>query len=92
MIYSLSYELKSTDKDYTPLFSFIEHEIGQGGVHVLRDTWWIYSDEELNVDSVCENIRKYIAEKDHFFFAKLPEKEINGWLPSSSWATFNEHK
>lgn len=91
MVYSLSYELKSTEMDYTPLFTFLEHEIGEGGVHVLRDTWWICSQEDLDISNVCEEIRKRIAEKDHFFFVKISSKDINGWLPSTSWQWFGDH-
>ena len=92
MVYSLSYELKSVDKDYTPLFSFLEHGIGQGGIHVLRDSWWIASETELDVNIICNQIRNYLGDKDHIFFARLSNVEINGWLPSSSWNWFNEHK
>lgn len=92
MVYSLSYELKSVEMDYTPLFTFLEHGIGEGGIHVLRDSWWIYSQTELNINETCDEIRKRMAEKDHFFFTKLSDKDINGWLPSSSWNWFADHK
>lgn len=92
MVYSLSYELKSAEKDYAPLFSYLEHGIGQGGIHVLRDTWWIFSETELDINATCDEIRKNIAEKDYFFLTKLSDKDINGWLPSKSWDSFSEHK
>lgn len=92
MVYSLSYELKSAEMDYAPLFSFLEHGIGQGGIHVLRDTWWIFSETVLDVNAICDDIRKNMAEKDHFFFTKLSDKDINGWLPSKSWDSYNENK
>lgn len=91
MIYSLSYELKSAEKDYTSLFNYLEHNIGLGGIHVMRDTWWIASDTELNINDICNEIRKLIAEKDHFFFTKLSDTGINGWLPSSSWEFFSDN-
>lgn len=91
MIYSLSYELKSTEKDYTSLFNYLEHSIGLGGIHVMRDTWWIASNTELGINDICNEIRQLIGEKDHFFFTKLSDKEINGWLPSSSWDFFRNN-
>ena len=92
MVYSLSYELKSTEMDYTPLFAFLEHGIGEGGIHVLRDSWWIFSRTELNISDTCDEIRKRLAEKDHFFFTKLSDNDINGWLPSSSWQWLRNSK
>ncbi len=93
MMYSLSYELKTPDKDYSTLFSYLEHEVGnKKGIHVMRDSWWISSDEELDVDAVCNEIRKRLGEKDHFFFSKLTNIDINGWLPSSSWSYFRDNK
>ena len=92
MVYSLSYELKSTDKDYTQLFSFLEQGIGEGGIHVLRDSWWIFSKTDLEISSTCDAIRSKMGEKDHFFFTKLSDSDINGWLPSSTWNWFRDNK
>lgn len=91
MVYSLSYELKTADKDYTPLFSFLEKGIGKGGIHVLRDSWWIASDKPLDVPKICEEIRKFLGDKDHIFLTQLSNTNTNGWLPSSSWNWFKEH-
>lgn len=91
MVYSLSYELKSAEKDYTSLFNYLEHGIGQGGIHVMRDSWWIASETELDISAICNQIRTHMGEKDHFFFTKLNETAINGWLPSSSWDFLSEH-
>lgn len=76
--------------DYTPLFSFLEHGVGEGGLHVLRDSWWIYTKTELNISKTCDDIRKLMAEKDHFYLTKLSESDINGWLPSTSWNWFSD--
>ncbi len=92
MVYSLSYELKSTEMDYTPLFSFLEHGIGVGGIHVLRDSWWIFSKTEIDISKTCDDIRALMGEKDHFFFSKLSVNDINGWLPSTLWNSFRKHQ
>mgnify|MGYP004566356011 FL=1 len=92
-MYFVSYELKTADKDYSSLFAYLEHEVGnRNGIHVMRDSWWLSSNEELDVNIVCEEIRKRIGDKDHFFLSKLPTNDINGWLPSSSWDFFRENK
>lgn len=91
MVYALSYELKSVEKDYAPFFHYLEHQLGKVAIHVLRDTWWISSDNELDVNAVCDEIRKLIAEKDRFYLYRLIDKDINGWLASSSWDFFKDN-
>lgn len=92
MIYNLNYELKTPDKDYTGLFNYLEHELGESRIHVLRDCWWIASKEELDIDETCDKIHEFIGEKDHFHFSLLTNAQINGWLPSSNWEWYNENK
>ena len=92
MVYNLSYELKTPDKDYSELFTFLEHRLGKGGIHVLRDCWWIASDTPLNVDETSDEIRKLMGEKDIFHFGRLPETDVNGWLPSSHWDWLKQNK
>lgn len=50
MVYQLSYELKTPDKDYGPLYSYLENDLGTSAKHVLRDSWWIAVDQELDVN------------------------------------------
>lgn len=90
MIYQLSYELKTPDKDYTGLYLFLEKEMGGVSIHVLRDTWWIKYDEEQDINSLCDKIKEQMGENDVFYLAVLSANDINGWLPSSNWKWLKE--
>lgn len=92
MVYILAYELKSSDKDYSSLFNYLEQDLGSECIHVLRDCWWFASNEELDIKNISDDIRKRIGEKDHFFFTKLSDSAINGWLPSSSWSLIRNNR
>ena len=92
MIYILSYQLQTPDKDYAPLYKYIENSIGTSAVHVLRDSWWVASDHNLDVDEECEKVRKYLGEKDGVYMAELQvNAKINGWLPSNFWDWYRDN-
>lgn len=90
MIYQLSYELKTPEKDYTSLYTFLEKVLG--GIHVLRDTWWIKYEGEKSLDELCESIRKEMGENDVFFLSIITPDKINGWMASSNWAWLSKNK
>lgn len=92
MIYQVTYELKDSEKDYSKLYALLEKGIGIEGVHVLRDSWWIASDVELNVDVECEKIHALLSLHDHVYMSKLANSNVNGWLPSSLWSWYRNHK
>lgn len=93
MVYQLTYELKSQDYDYSSFFSYLEKEIGESAIHVLRDSWWIYiSNNEISVEELCNNIRSHLGDKDIFYLSELQKESVNGWMPSSHWKWYNEHK
>ena len=91
MIYQVSYELRTQNKDYTQLYSFLEKELGSSAIHVQRDTWWIdFSGKDIN--DVCDEIRNRIGESDIFYLSQLDTLHINGWMPSTTWNWLREHK
>ncbi len=92
MIYSISYELKSQDKDYNPLYSFFENELGDSSIHVLRDTWWIHTVEEQKIENICSKVKEYILEGDVFYVIEIHEVNINGWLAAPVWNWYKIHK
>jgi hypothetical protein len=90
MIYQLTYELRTSDKDYTEFFAYIEQSIGDDAIHVLRDAWWI-SVKEKDLDSLCDDIRTRLGEKDVFFLTKIHSGETNGWMPQNTWKWYQKH-
>lgn len=92
MVYQLAYELKSPERDYTLFYNFLEKKVGDSSIHVLRDSWWIYVENEIAIDVLCDRIRPYLGEKDIFYVSELHKETINGWMPSSHWKWYNEHR
>jgi hypothetical protein len=92
MIYQISYELRTQDKDYSSLFSYIEHNVGKESKHVLRDVWWFSADSEIEVDKICDILHELMGEKDIFYVSKVPEQKVNGWLPSQHWEWYTQNK
>jgi hypothetical protein len=93
MIYQLIYELRTAEKDYSDLFSYLENELGGGGLalHVLRDAWWIAL-ETTDIEALCDDIRKHLGDNDVFFVTQVPSGQINGWMSQTSWKWYQEHK
>ena len=91
MVYQVSYELRTQDKDYTELYDFLEKELGICAIHVLRDTWWV-DIRDKGINDICDKIRSHMGENDVFFVSLVSKDSTNGWLASSSWKWFNEHK
>lgn len=85
MIYQLSYELRTLEKDYSGLYEFIEQFANGNAIHVLRDTWWIDFDNSVSTDEFCKNLRIHMGENDVFFFSEVTTEKLNGWMPSQHW-------
>lgn len=81
MIYIITYDLKTEDKDYATLFDGIK-SLGDN-FHVLGSTWLLSSD--LPVNNLAEQIRRHMDEKDNLFVVNITGKERQGWLPKTAW-------
>lgn len=92
MVYQLTYELKSSEHDYSSFYSYLEKEVGESAIHVLRDSWWIFTPQEVSIDSLCDGIREHLGDKDIFYLSELRKEAVNGWMPSSHWKWYNDHK
>lgn len=92
MVYQLTYELKSQERDYSSFYAFLEKEVGDSSIHVLRDSWWIYTAQAIPLDTLCDSIRSHLGEKDIFYLSEFRKEALNGWMPSSHWKWYNEHK
>lgn len=91
MIYAVTYELRTKDKDYSPFYSFLEKQMGDSAMHVLRDSWWIYSQEPMNVIEMRENIKQFLSEQDLFYISELSAGVLNGWMAVSVWDWYKEY-
>ena len=91
MIYAVTYELRAKDRDYSPFFSYLEQEMGESAMHVLRDAWWVYSKTELDMVVIREKIKQFLSEQDVFYVSALAKDSINGWMAVSAWNWYTEH-
>ncbi len=91
MVFQLTYELKTLDRDYTPFYNFLEKDAGDSAIHVLRDSWWIHSSGSVTIADMCEKIREHLGDTDIFYLSELQQGSINGWMPSSHWKWYNDH-
>lgn len=92
MIYQISYEQKTPGKDYTELYSFLENKLGEEGMHVLSDTWWIYATEPFDIKKACDDLKEYFGEYDVFYISQLNTENINGWMAHSLWNWMTKFK
>lgn len=90
MIYQLTYELRDSEKDYTDFFTYLEKELGDDALHILRDAWW-FSLDKADLDGMSDDIKKHMGDKDIFYLASITPGQINGWMPKSVWKWYNEH-
>lgn len=94
MIYQVSYELRNSDRDYSDFFMFLERKLGEEGIRVLRDVWWVAVRHPQDVDALIDRIlkKKYLETNDLFYISELSSEAVNGWMPESAWNWYNLHK
>lgn len=91
MIYQLTYELRSADKDYSDFFEYLEKNIDAETLHILKDTWWMAADK-INIDELCKKIKGFLNDDDVFFVTIISDTDTNGWMANNTWKWFREHK
>lgn len=92
MICLITYELRTPDMDYTPLYNHIEKETGESAIRVLRDSWWVSIDKQIEIIDLVTDVRRFMGDKDVLFITQIKKNEYNGWLPSSSWDWLQGHQ
>ncbi len=93
MIFQVSYELRTPNKDYSELYFFLENAengVKGNGIHVLRDVWWVEVPENYKVQTLFAEIKNRLGDNDIFFLSELHKQTTSGWMPSSHWNWFNE--
>lgn len=90
MVYLITYDLRSPEKDYAPLFSYIEKNVGKESLHVMQNVWWVASEDELNMNELCDKLRTFMDSTDLLAVSLLKKGHYNGWLPSISWEWLKE--
>lgn len=90
MLYLISYDLKSADRNYDGLYKAIKG-LGRKWWHYLDSTWFIVTDSSINQCS--EILRKEIDGNDLLLILDVTNyPEANGWLPSKAWEWLTDNK
>jgi hypothetical protein len=92
MVYIVNYELRTSDKDYTSLYNFLEHEFGRESIHVFHDTWWVDLPDNQDVSQLTDQLKSHMGDKDIFYISKVSNGDIDGWLGRSTWDFYRSNK
>lgn len=87
-VYLVTYDLKSTSKDYGSLYARIK-EMGEWQ-HPLDSVWLVKSDN--NARDIFSILCEEKDEKDLLMVVRVELSDIQGWLSKSFWNWVNENK
>lgn len=89
MIYQLTYDLRSSEKNYSELYDYLEKELAAKSIHVLPTAWWFFiedrQDKDFKLDEVSDTIKALMDKNDVFYISAIHEGEINGYMGSPAW-------
>ena len=82
MLLLITYDLRSSDKDYTSLYDGIKKNCAK---------WWHYMDSvwiiktENTPDGIVDFLKDKIDKDDRLFVVDITQQKRQGWLPSKAW-------
>lgn len=90
MLYLISYDLKSADKNYNGLYNAIKG-LGSKWWHYLDSTWFVVTNN--TIDQSSEILRREIDNNDSILILDVTGyNAANGWLPSKAWEWLTNNK
>lgn len=89
MLILITYDLKSTQKNYVSLYESIKN-LGLAWWHYLDSVWLI--DTQHTPDECTNSLRELIdTTTDNLFIVDITEQANQGWLPSKAWEWIKQH-
>lgn len=91
MIYLIVYEINEQLHDYSDLKEAIK---AYGDYqHPMETLWLIRVNDDISVNDVSENLRKYLHfNNDHIFVMEVPQNIARqGWLPRTFWKWLKQY-
>jgi hypothetical protein len=79
-VYSVSYDLKGTNRDYTRLIAALQ-SAGKWW-HFLESTWLIATDEAPA--QLWKRVASAIQKRDFLMIIEV-RNNVSGWLPKEAW-------
>lgn len=91
MIYLVTYDLKSVNKDYSSLYDAIK---GCGEwIHPLESVWIVdVIARQLNADQITDILRANMTQNDTLFVCQIDGMNRNGWMAKNAWQWLRTHE
>lgn len=80
-VYLITYDLNSTEKDYSALFSEIE-KLGDS-IRILKSVWFVYTDKDAK--QISDILRGVMDVRDHLYVVRNDNEDRQGWMYSKNW-------
>ena len=81
-IFSISYDLKDTTRDYTSFFNEVQ-SLGDF-TQVLSNMYLVDVDDQLKTSNIYNRLKPELAKYDHIFVCLVNPVELSGFLSSDS--------
>lgn len=85
-IYSISYDLRQPNRDYTKLYEEIKKI--NNFIHPLESNWFVKS--ELSANDIYNRLKPHIDNNDLLLVIKVDETNKQGWMVRSFWDWLNK--
>ena len=82
MLLLITYDLRSSDKDYTSLYEGIKKNCSKWW-HYMESVWIVKTDN--TPDSIVDMLKDKIDKDDRLFVVDITQQKRQGWLPSKAW-------
>jgi CRISPR/Cas system-associated endoribonuclease Cas2 len=89
MIYLITYDLNTEDKDYNALYDKIK-SLGDSYYHPLESVWFLKSPCDVNM--ISEELRMTMDDNDHIFVVEITNESKQGWLPKTAWEWLRDNE
>lgn len=87
-VYLITYDLSSTEKDYTSLFSEIEK---LGSAKRILKSVWLVNTENKNANQISEILRSVMDKDDLLYVVKNHPSDRQGWMYTSNWEWLKQY-
>ena len=88
MLVLITYDLKSSEKDYSSLYEAIRN-CGSKWWHYMESVWLVRT--ELSPNECFERLRENFCTEDCCFVVDITQQNRQGWLPSKAWDWIKEN-
>ena len=91
MIYMISYDLKTVNKDYAALYEAIK-ACGDW-IHPLESLWVVDTlQRRLTADQITDVLRAFMSQEDTLLVCQIDHADRNGWMAKSAWQWLRTHE